>query len=64
MVYLKRSFEEVKAGNMDHRLRFRRADKHMMHIQDSFNEMMVAVNERNDSGGGAPTGESVRGPSE
>lgn len=49
LVYLKRVFEDVKHGDMDRRLRFRRADRHLRELEAAFNEMMVALRERADS---------------
>ena len=49
MVQLRRAFEDVKRGDMDRRLRFRRADKHVQELETDFNEMMVALIERADS---------------
>ena len=51
-VPLKRAFEDVKRGDMDRRLRFRHADKHLRELETAFNEMMVVVRERIDSRGG------------
>lgn len=56
-VPLKRAFEDVKHGDMDCRLRFRRADKHLQELEAAFNEMMVVVRERIDSRGGPETEE-------
>ena len=49
LVYLRRAFEDVKRGDMDRRLRFRRSDKHLRELETAFNEMMVALGERADS---------------
>ena len=46
MICLRRAFEEVRGGNLDHRIRFRRNDKHLREIETAFNEMMEALNER------------------
>ncbi len=48
-IYLRRVFEDVKGGDMDRRLQFRQADKHLQKIETAFNEMMVALRERADS---------------
>ena len=48
-VQLRRAFEDVKRGDMDRRLRFRREDKHLRELETAFNEMMVALGERADS---------------
>jgi hypothetical protein len=45
MICLRRAFEEVKGGNLDYRIRFRRDDKHLLEVETAFNEMMVARNE-------------------
>ena len=49
LVQLRRAFEDVKRGDMDRRLRFRRVDKHLQELETAFNEMMVALRERADS---------------
>ncbi len=49
LVLLRRAFEDVERGNMDHSLHFRRADKHLKELETAFNEMMVALRERTDS---------------
>ena len=49
LVLLRRAFEDVKGGDMDRRLKFRRADKHLRALETAFNEMMVALRERADS---------------
>ena len=46
MVHLKRVFEDVKSGDMDRRLSFR---KHLRGLETAFDEMMVALSERADS---------------
>ena len=51
-VHLRRAFEEVKNGNLDHRLSFRGEDKHLKTLETAFNEMMVAVRERAGSSSG------------
>ena len=48
LVQLRRAFEDVKRGDMDRRLRFRRVDKHLQELEMAFNEMMVALLERAD----------------
>ena len=48
-VPLKRAFEDVEHGDMDRRLRFRRADKHLREFEAAFNEMMVTLRERAES---------------
>ena len=49
MVPLRRAFEDVKHGDMDRRLSFRRTDEHFWGVEMAFNEMMVALSERADS---------------
>ena len=46
LVLMKRAFEAVKEGNMDHRLKFRQSDRHLKDLEVIFNEMMVAIKER------------------
>ncbi len=49
MVLLKRVFEDVKDGDIDRRLSFRKSDKHLREVETAFDEMMVALSERADS---------------
>jgi methyl-accepting chemotaxis protein len=51
LVQLGRAFEDVKQGDMDRRLRFRKGDKAYRRIEKSFNGMMVALSERVDGAG-------------
>jgi HAMP domain-containing protein len=51
-IALKRAFEEVKRGQLDHPLRFRNADVHLQDLETSFNEMTEAL--RHKLQGGAP----------
>jgi len=51
-VALRAALEDVKRGDMDRRLHLRRTDKHLKELEVAFNEMMVALCERADSGGG------------
>ena len=46
MVLLRRTFEDVRDGDMGRRLSFRGIDKHLRGLETAFNEMMVALNER------------------
>ena len=55
MVALRRAFEEVEGGNLDHRLRFRQDDKHLIELEAAFNDMMVVLNERADIYGNVET---------
>ncbi len=45
-VALKRALHDVKNGDLDRRLRFRRADGHLRDIEAAFNDMMAALRER------------------
>lgn len=51
-IALKRAFEEVKRGELDHPLRFRDADVHLQDLETSFNEMTEVL--RRKLQGGAP----------
>jgi nitrogen fixation/metabolism regulation signal transduction histidine kinase len=46
LIALRRACEEVKAGNFDRPLRFRRSDPHLGELADSFNEMVAAIRQR------------------
>ncbi len=59
LVCLRRAFEDVRRGNMDYRLHFRREDRHLQEIETAFNEMMVALVERADARGGREAGVSI-----
>ena len=52
LVHLRRVFEDVEGGDMDRRLRFRQADKHLRELETAFNGMMAALRERTDARGG------------
>ena len=52
LVLMKRGFEAVKEGDMDHRLKFRHSDRHLRDLEVAFNEMMVAIKERGESRAG------------
>ena len=52
LVQMGRVFEDVKRGDMDRRLRFRKSDKAFRGLETSFNEMMDALSERVESGSG------------
>ncbi len=52
LVQLGRAFEDVKQGDMDRRLRFRKDDRAYRGIEKSFNEMMVVLSERVEAGAG------------
>ena len=46
IIGLQRAMEDVKAGNLDRQLRFRRTDPHLDEIAATFNEMVAALRER------------------
>lgn len=46
LIGLKRAMEDVKAGNLDRQLRFRRSDPHLDEISNAFNEMVTALRDR------------------
>jgi hypothetical protein len=48
-VVLRRAFEDVRDGDMDRRLSFRKSDGELLGLATAFEEMMVALNERADS---------------
>lgn len=48
LVALLRAFEDVKAGDLDRKLRFRDSDRHLADVETSFNEMMAALRQRVD----------------
>jgi nitrogen fixation/metabolism regulation signal transduction histidine kinase len=50
-VALKRAFEDVKSGDLDRRLRFRRSDAHLRDVENAFNDMMDALQQRLRGGG-------------
>jgi methyl-accepting chemotaxis protein len=50
-VALKRALDDVKNGDLDRELRFRRADGHLRDIEAAFNDMMAALRERMKRGG-------------
>jgi HAMP domain-containing protein len=45
-IALKRACEDVKAGNLARRVRFRRADGHLLEVEAAFNEMMESLEGR------------------
>ena len=61
LVLLERAFEAVKAGDMEHRLKFRNSEKHLKGLELAFNEMMVAIKERDESHSGQEADEGPRG---
>lgn len=44
-IRLKNAFDDVKNGNLDHRLQFRSYD-HLEDLEDSFNDMMGEINKK------------------
>lgn len=46
LIALRRALDEVKAGNLDKGLHFRRSDPHLHELETSFNEMLAALRER------------------
>jgi methyl-accepting chemotaxis protein len=45
-VALKRALDDVKNGDLDRQLQFRRADGHLRDIETAFNDMMAALRAR------------------
>ena len=50
MIAIRRALEDVKAGNLDRELHFRRTDPHLGEIEHAFNEMMAMLRERAKAG--------------
>ncbi len=50
MIAVQRALEDVKAGDLNRELRFRRTDPHLTEISTAFNEMMAALRERSKAG--------------
>jgi nitrogen fixation/metabolism regulation signal transduction histidine kinase len=46
LIGIRKALEDVKAGNLERQLRFRRTDPHLEEIENAFNEMMAALRER------------------
>ena len=61
LIALLRAFEDVKAGDLDRQLRFRKSDNHMADLEREFNEMMASIRHRVD-GERAPGARSDCGP--
>jgi nitrogen fixation/metabolism regulation signal transduction histidine kinase len=62
LVGLRRAFDDVKAGDLHRRLRFREADRHLEDVETSFNEMVDTLRARiveGRSSGRAAGGESA-----
>ena len=49
MVHLRRVCEDIKGGDMDRRVSFRQSDDHLRGLETAFNEMVVALSERQHS---------------
>jgi len=45
-IALKRAFDDVRAGDLTRRLRFRRADTHLVEVETAFNAMMESLEAR------------------
>jgi methyl-accepting chemotaxis protein len=50
LIGIRRAMEDVKAGDLNRRLQFRRSDPHLEEIETAFNEMMESVRARIGSG--------------
>jgi nitrogen fixation/metabolism regulation signal transduction histidine kinase len=50
LIGLRRAMEDVKAGNLNRELRFRRTDPHLDEMATAFNEMVAALRERAKTG--------------
>ena len=46
LIGIRRAMEDVKAGDLNRQLRFRRSDPHLDEIEAAFNEMMESVRAR------------------
>ena len=46
LIGIRRAMEDVKAGDLNRQLRFRRTDPHLEEIEAAFNEMMESVRGR------------------
>jgi methyl-accepting chemotaxis protein len=42
-IALKRAFDDVRAGDLTRRLRFRRSDTHLLEVEAAFNAMMESL---------------------
>jgi methyl-accepting chemotaxis protein len=45
LIAIRRALEDVKAGDLDRRLHFRRTDPHLGELEQAFNEMMESLRE-------------------
>lgn len=50
LIALRRACEEVKSGNFETPLRFRRSDPHLGELADSFNGMVASIRQRLEAG--------------
>jgi nitrogen fixation/metabolism regulation signal transduction histidine kinase len=50
IIAIRRAMEDVKAGDLNRELHFRRTDPHLDEIATAFNEMMAALRERPKAG--------------
>lgn len=48
LIALLRAFEDVKGGDLDRQLRFRKSDSHVAGLERGFNEMMDSIRRRVD----------------
>ena len=46
LIGIRRALEDVKAGDLNRQLRFRRSDPHLNELENAFNEMMESIRER------------------
>ena len=46
LIGIRRALEDVKAGDLERELRFRRTDPHLEEIENAFNAMMASLRER------------------
>ena len=46
LIALRRAFDDVQAGDLERRLRFRRTDPHLLDLEEAFNRMMDTVREQ------------------
>ena len=53
LIGIRRAMEDVKAGDLNRQLRFRRSDPHLEEIETAFNEMMESIRSRMGGGGAA-----------
>lgn len=51
MIAIRRALEDVKAGDFDRQLHFRRTDPHLGELEHAFNEMMASIRDRGKSSG-------------